>query len=108
MEPRDIARSYDIIANRWLEARLSTTGMEQHRRALRFRDSGRLAQDVGCGGRGRFIRLLSDHDFEVGGLDNSSRMPELAQASETLCELLTEKKADQPPRPTPSLQLLRH
>ena len=82
MEPKDIAKSYDIIADRWLEARLNSSGMEQHRRALRFCDSGGLALDVGCGCNGRFIRLLKDHNFEPEGLDISARMLELAKARE--------------------------
>jgi SAM-dependent methyltransferase len=80
MQPGEIAESYDSIAHQWLEPHLVTNGIRQHERALKFRPSGGLALDVGCGCNGRFIRLLTNYGYEVEGLDVSAKMIALAKA----------------------------
>ena len=83
MQPADIAQSYDAIAERWLEPHLEDNGIRQHEQALKFSASpGGRALDVGCGCHGRFIRLLSRHDYTVEGLDVSARMIALARERE--------------------------
>ena len=83
MQPADIARSYDAIAERWLEPHLEDNGIRQHEHALKFRASpGGRALDVGCGCQGRFIRLLARHGYTVEGLDVSARMIALARERE--------------------------
>lgn len=79
MQPREIAESYDAIAEQWLEPHLATNGLRQHEHALRFRPKGGRALDVGCGCNGRFLRLLARHAYEVEGLDISSKMIALAR-----------------------------
>jgi SAM-dependent methyltransferase len=79
MTPAEIARSYDSIADRWLEPNLATNGIRQHEHALKFRSGGGLALDVGCGCSPRFRHLLEQHGYAVEGLDLSPRMIELAK-----------------------------
>jgi SAM-dependent methyltransferase len=81
MQPEEIGRSYDEIAQRWLEPFLEANGMLQHEVALGFCGSqkGGRALDVGCGCHGRFIRLLRQRGYEVEGLDVSARMIALAR-----------------------------
>jgi hypothetical protein len=52
----EIARSYDSIAQQWLEPHLAANGIRQHEQALKFRPNGGRALDVGCGCSGRFPR----------------------------------------------------
>ena len=80
MEPTEIAASYDAIASRWLGTHLETNGIGPHERALRFREGGGVALDVGCGCNDRFRRLLEGHGYEVDGLDVSGEMIALARA----------------------------
>ncbi|MCF7790120.1 MAG: class I SAM-dependent methyltransferase [Prosthecobacter sp.] len=80
MQPEAIGRSYDEIAERWLEPHLESNGMRQHELALRFAaPKGGRALDVGCGCHGRFIRLLEQRGYAVEGLDVSARMIALAR-----------------------------
>jgi SAM-dependent methyltransferase len=79
MQPAELARSYDSIAHRWLEPHLESNGLRQHEHALKFRSSGGLALDAGCGCNGRFLRLLANHGYQVEGLDISARMIALAR-----------------------------
>lgn len=80
MHPRDVAASYDRIADTWnSEAFSRSDGIEQHERALAFVAQGRQALDIGCGCSGRFIDLLAGRGFEVEGVDLSARMIELAR-----------------------------
>ena len=80
MHPRDVAASYDRIADSWnSEAFSRSNGIQQHERALAFVAHGRRALDVGCGCSGRFIDLLAGRGFEVEGVDLSARMIELAR-----------------------------
>lgn len=81
MNPLDIARAYDQIADIWNSASFNrNNGIPQHERALAFLENRRRALDVGCGCSGRFIDLLLSHGFETEGLDASARMIELATA----------------------------
>lgn len=86
MQPTDLARSYDSIADRWLKSDLETNGIRQHELALRFRPAGGRAIDIGCGCNGRFLRLLQRHGYAVEGLDVSARM--IALARERLPEVV--------------------
>lgn len=79
MQPAEIAESYDAIAHQWLEPHLDQNGLRQHEQALRFRPSGGLALDVGCGCNDRLLRLLASHGYEVEGLDVSAKMIALAR-----------------------------
>ena len=80
MEPEDVRRSYDSIADRWASDRFpGDYGIEQHRRAMAFLDQGRRALDIGCGGSGRIADLLLDQGFDVDCLDISEKMLELAR-----------------------------
>ncbi len=80
MQPEDLGRSYDEIAERWLEPHLEMNGISQHEVALRFAaHPGGRALDVGCGCHGRFLRLLELRGFAVEGLDVSARMIALAR-----------------------------
>jgi SAM-dependent methyltransferase len=79
MQPAEIARSYDSIAQQWLGPHLVANGIRQHEQALKFRPRGGRALDVGCGCGGRFLRLLESHGYEVEGLDVSAQMIALAK-----------------------------
>ncbi len=79
MHPSEIARSYDSIANLWLNPQRDTNGIEQHEHALRFRQCGGHALDVGCGCNSRFICLLARHGYTIEGLDISTSMIALAR-----------------------------
>lgn len=81
MEPLDVGKSYDLIADRWRSDRFSqSNGIAQHERAIAFTDLRGAALDVGCGGSGRLIETLLDRGFSPEGLDISSKMLELARA----------------------------
>ena len=82
MSPLEIAKSYDSIAQRWLEPHLATNGIRQHEQALKFRSGGGLALDVGCGCNDRFRRLLEAQGYHVEGLDFSEQMIALAKAGD--------------------------
>ncbi|HEU4989394.1 MAG TPA: class I SAM-dependent methyltransferase [Gemmatimonadaceae bacterium] len=80
MDPRDVAASYDRIADRWDDASFPRgNGIAAHERALAFLARGGRALDVGCGCSGRFIDLLLGRGLEVEGLDLSARMIALAR-----------------------------
>lgn len=79
MIPREIARSYDLIADRWNDdAFPRDNGIEQHKRAIGFVNQKRRALDIGCGCNGRIIDLLLAQGFVVEGLDISERMIQMA------------------------------
>lgn len=84
MQPHEIAKSYDAIATRWLEPHLASNGIRQHEHALKFRQGGGAAIDVGSGCNGRFARLLLEQGYEVECLDLSAEM--LALAKERVTE----------------------
>jgi trans-aconitate methyltransferase len=80
MDPREIARNYDQLADRWnSDALLRNYGIRQHERAIAFVKEKRTALDVGCGSNGRIIGLLTSYGFSVEGLDLSTQMIELAK-----------------------------
>jgi SAM-dependent methyltransferase len=80
MNPREVARSYDQLADQWYRGVFSKSyGIVQHERAIDFLKEKRRALDIGCGSSGRIIDLLTNHGFDVEGLDLSSQMIELAK-----------------------------
>ncbi len=80
MDPIDVGRAYDQIADHWSDASFDRrNGIAQHERALAFAPKGGRALDVGCGSTGRFIDLLLNHGYQVEGVDLSRRMIELAR-----------------------------
>ena len=60
MQPADIARSYDAIAERWLEPHLETHGMRQHEQALGFLLHASVLE---CGGTEVRRKPASRHRF---------------------------------------------
>lgn len=79
MIPREVATSYDLIADRWNDdAFPRSNGIEQHKRAIAFVKQKRHALDIGCGCNGRIIDLLLAQGFAVEGLDISERMIQMA------------------------------
>jgi SAM-dependent methyltransferase len=79
MDPESIGRGYDNIASHWQEPFLQTNGLAQFEKAIRFTENRGPALDIGCGSSGRFIDLLSKHDFVPEGLDVSKEMIALAK-----------------------------
>ncbi len=77
MIPRQVATSYDVIAEND-DAFLRGNGSEQHKRAIAFVKQKRHALDIGCGCNGKIIDLLLAQGFAVEGLDISERMIQLA------------------------------
>ncbi|TAG76105.1 MAG: class I SAM-dependent methyltransferase [Oscillatoriales cyanobacterium] len=72
MDTEDTAARYDRIAH-WFY------GIPQLERAIQFTHKKQVALDIGCGSSGRFIKVLSEHGFQVEGLDISSEMIDLAK-----------------------------
>jgi 2-polyprenyl-3-methyl-5-hydroxy-6-metoxy-1,4-benzoquinol methylase len=80
MNPGEVARSYDQLADQWnRDSYPRDYGIRQHERAIAFLKEKRTALDIGCGSNGRIIDLLMRHGFDVEGLDLSQRMIELAK-----------------------------
>jgi SAM-dependent methyltransferase len=80
MNPPEVARNYDQLADQWnSNAFPRDYGIKQHERAIAFLKEKRTALDIGCGSSGRIIDLMTSHGFEVEGLDLSQRMIELAR-----------------------------
>jgi trans-aconitate methyltransferase len=80
MTPREIAHSYDQLADQWNSDTFPRdNGIAQHERAIAFLNKKHHALDIGCGSSGRIIDLLLNHRFNVEGLDVSDRMIELAR-----------------------------
>jgi trans-aconitate methyltransferase len=80
MTPRDIAHSYDQLADQWNSDTFPRdNGIPQHERAIAFLKEKHHALDIGCGSSGRIIDLLLAHSFDVEGLDLSERMITLAR-----------------------------
>ncbi len=80
MKPRNIARSYDAMADHWVSDSFpKENGIEPHKRAIAFSKGRGRALDIGCGSSGRFLDLLQSRGFEVEGLDVSERMIRLAK-----------------------------
>lgn len=80
MEPEEIGRTYDALAEHWNGPDFwRENGLRQHRQALQFAARRGRALDVGCGSSGRLIDLLLSEGFEVEGLDVSAEMLRLAK-----------------------------
>jgi 2-polyprenyl-3-methyl-5-hydroxy-6-metoxy-1,4-benzoquinol methylase len=80
MDPQETARHYDALVSWWLEQmKDSSYGIAALERALTFVEQGRQALDVGCGGEGRFFRVLAEQGFHCAGLDISTEMIRLAK-----------------------------
>lgn len=80
MHPEDTATRYDRIARWWqTQHQNSLYGIAQLEGAIKFAPKKHFALDVGCGSSGRFIKVLSEHGFQVEGLDISEEMIELAK-----------------------------
>jgi RimJ/RimL family protein N-acetyltransferase/ubiquinone/menaquinone biosynthesis C-methylase UbiE len=76
MTPEQVAASYDLIADQWLD--VSTYGVAQVERGIAFVKRKGVALDVGCG-TGRLMGLLGKHGFRTDGLDPSTAMIALAR-----------------------------
>ncbi|HET6572616.1 MAG TPA: GNAT family N-acetyltransferase [Fimbriiglobus sp.] len=76
MTPEQVAASYDLIADQWID--VSTYGFAQMERAVAFVKRKGVALDVGCGA-GRCHGLLARHGFRTDGLDVSPAMIALAR-----------------------------
>jgi SAM-dependent methyltransferase len=76
MTPEQVAASYDLIAEQWLDR--SAYGFAQVERAVAFVKNKGVALDVGCG-TGRLIGLLARHGFRTDGIDASPAMIALAR-----------------------------
>jgi SAM-dependent methyltransferase len=79
MDPREVAASYEQLAESYGVTVGTKYGMAQHERALAFVRNKRRALDIGCGSSGRIIDLLQRSGFEVEGVDISAGMLELAK-----------------------------
>jgi SAM-dependent methyltransferase len=80
MHPEDTATRYNRIARWWqTQHQGSLYGVAQLERAIKFTTKKKLAIDIGCGSSGRFITVLSEHGFQVEGLDISEEMINLAK-----------------------------
>lgn len=80
MHPEDTSVRYDCIAQWWqTQHQNSLYGIAQLERAIKFTPKKQLALDIGCGSSGRFIKVLSEHGFQVEGLDISQEMVDLAK-----------------------------
>jgi 2-polyprenyl-3-methyl-5-hydroxy-6-metoxy-1,4-benzoquinol methylase len=80
MHPEDTATRYNRIARWWqTQHQGSLYGIAQLKRAIKFTTKKQLAIDIGCGSSGRFIKVLSEHGFQVEGLDISEKMIDLAK-----------------------------
>jgi len=87
MHASRIASAYDLLAERWLDARFNqVNGIEQHRRALAFlaggEDADAWALNVGCGCNTRFNPLMRAHGLRIEGIDISARMLAFAGAAD--------------------------
>lgn len=103
MQPHEIARAYNKIADQWLSEDFNLSyGISQHQRAIQFVKEKSLALDVGCGATGRFIELLLKHGFTPEGLDLSVEMlkharnkhPNINFYQANICEWELEKSYD--------------
>lgn len=80
MHPEDTATRYDRIAQWWqTQHQNSLYGIASLERAIKFTSKKQFALEIGCGSSGRFIKVLSEHGFQVEGLDISQEMITLAK-----------------------------
>ncbi|MBT1070252.1 class I SAM-dependent methyltransferase [Pelotalea chapellei] len=103
MEPKELGKKYDMIAQWWHERHHdSKYGMKQLDMALKFASDGGSALDVGCGTGGRIIRQLEDQGFAVTGIDVSEEMihlaiqnhPHASFLEQDICTWKTDRKFD--------------
>lgn len=80
MQPHDLAKNYDRLAEHWASNKINPqNGIAAHRLAMQFIDSKKAAIDIGCGSNGRIIDFLLAQKFEmVEGIDASKEMIRLA------------------------------
>ena len=89
MHPRETGRRYDAIAPLWDEARReSAQGLSFLERAIALCKSRRMALDVGCGSGGRMLEKVLASGFRVTGIDVSSGMLQIANASHPTVEFV--------------------
>ena len=80
MLTEDTGARYDCIAQWWqTQHQNSQSGIAQLKQAIKFSSNQQFALDVGCGSSGRFINILSEHEFQIEGLDISEEMINLAK-----------------------------
>ncbi|MEM8908636.1 MAG: class I SAM-dependent methyltransferase [Bacteroidota bacterium] len=87
MEPIEIGKSYDRIAQKY-DAHLtgSEYGLNFLQRAINYCTLTRRALDLGCGSGGRMIDELETHGFKIWGVDISAQMLALARAKHPTIE----------------------
>lgn len=82
MEPFELGKKYDKIAQWWAEHHENSLyGVDQFERAIGFTKNPKKALDVGCGAGGRFIQILENNGVFVTGLDISKEMVKLAKTN---------------------------
>jgi SAM-dependent methyltransferase len=82
MKPAVLGKKYDKIASWWQDKHDDGEyGVAQIENALRYRDGGGNALDVGCGAGGRIVRILQKKTYKIIGLDVSFEMIKLASDS---------------------------
>ena len=75
MEPEQIGKAYDQIADLWDKKKFhNDNGIHQHERAIAFTDKRGAALDIGCGWNGRIIDILLEQGFTPEGIDVSGEM----------------------------------
>ena len=92
MHPEDTATRYNRIARWWqTQHQDSLYGVAQLEQAIKFTPEKQLAIDIGCGSSGRFVKVLSEHGFQVEGLDISEEMINLAKQLHPDIKILIEQ-----------------
>lgn len=84
MKPHETGKRYDAIAS-WWESQQDTmrSGLRYLEGAIGFCENTRSALDVGCGGGGRMIDVMTKVGFNVTGIDISEGMLAHAQRRHT-------------------------
>lgn len=103
MQPSELGKKYDKIAQWWHEQHVNSSyGVHQLEKAIEYSLGTGKALDVGCGAGGRFIRILEKHGFSITGIDVSQEMIKLASDNhpehnfihQDICLWETEEKFD--------------
>lgn len=80
MEPIELGKKYDKIANWWHQQHHSGDyGLEALKKAMAFHSGIKRTLDVGCGAGGRFINELIAKGSSIHGIDVSERMIQIAR-----------------------------
>ena len=80
MEPTELGKKYDKIANWWHQEHHSGAyGLEAIKKAIGFHPGIKTALDVGCGAGGRFVSELVAKGSSVHGIDVSEKMIQIAR-----------------------------